>query len=264
VKWTPDPDSALLHCVAASACNIGNYGHAKRIWQNIQAMDPKSEIPAYYIRMIEEAEQTGGSVEPVSYQYQIPFHEQFKQMQEQLHTGKLGNWRNDPLIRSSLFWALQHGDLETKVQVIQTFALIADKEVEQTLREFIRRPDEVDQLKQLAAYVLRRMGTEGPIEDMSDLQQDWKNVLDKAWTFLESYDHDLYDITRQIWSDFLVRHVHTPPRMERINSWAAGLAYLVLRHRGLSVKQGEIAERFGVSVSTVSRISRQIAQKLDS
>lgn len=264
VKWSPNPDPALLHCVAASACNIGNYGHAKRIWQNIQAMDPKSEIPAYYIRMIEEAEQAGGRVEPVSYQYQIPFHEQFKQMQEQLQTGKLGNWRNDPLIRSSLFWALQHGDLETKVQVIQTFALIADKEVERSLREFIRRPDEVDQLKQLAVYVLHHMGSEGPFEDMNDLQQDWKNVLDLAWTVLEPYGQELYDLTRQIWSDFLVRHIHTPPRIERINNWAAGLAYLVVRQRRLSLTQGEIAQRFGVSVSTVSRISRRIAQKLDS
>ncbi|MFC4768353.1 tetratricopeptide repeat protein [Effusibacillus consociatus] len=263
-RWTENPDPSLLHCVAASACNTGNFPFARRIWQDIQILDPKGEVAPFYLKLLDEAESGGTSISPVSYHYQIPFHEQFKQMQEQMKTGKTGNWRNDPLIRSSLFWALQHGEIETKIQVIQTFALIADQEVEQALREFINRPDEIEQLKMLAVYVLRHIGAEGTYTDMAGLKQDWKEILDTAWTVLAVHGHELYDVTRRIWSDFLVKSLEQPPRMTQPNTWAAGLAYLVLRQQGITVTQSEVAEQFGVSVGTVSKISRQIAQKIRS
>lgn len=263
-RWSENPDPTLLHSVAVSACNTGYYGFARRMWQDVQLLDPKNDVAAYYLKLLDEAEAAGGKMSTVSYHYQIPFHEQFKQMQEQMKNGKTGNWRNDPLIRSSLFWALQHGEVETKIQVIQTFALIADPEVEQALREFIRRPDEIEQLKMLAVYVLRHIGAEGPFADMTEFKQDWKEILDKAWSVVSAHGNDLYDVTRQIWSDFLVKSLENPPVMKKPNNWAAGLAYLALRRQGIAVTQNDVAERFGVSVGTISKISRLIAHKIDS
>lgn len=263
-RWSEEADPALLHCVAASACNTGNYGYAKRIWQDIQVLDPKGEVAPFYLKALEEAETNGTVVRPVSYHYQVPFHEQFKRMQEQMKAGKAGNWHNDPLIRSSLFWALRNGDIETKIQVIQTFALIADREVEQALREFVSRPDEIEQLKLLALYVLRHIGAEVSFADMPGFKREWKLVLDKAKAVLRVYGGDLSEVSRKIWSEFLLKSLRHPPRMPNPDAWAGALAYCALRQQGIPATQRKIAEQFGVSVGTISRISRQIAQKIES
>ncbi|GAX90797.1 tetratricopeptide repeat protein [Effusibacillus lacus] len=263
-RWSEETDPSLLHCLAASACNTGHYALAKRIWQNVQAIDPKNDVAAFYLKELENAEVAGTKVRPVSYHYQIPFHEQFRQIQDQMKTGKSGKWRNDPLIRSSLFWALQHGDIETKVQVIQTFAVIADREVIEALREFISRPGEIKQLKMLAVYVLQHIGSQGPLVDLFELQNDWKDILTKAKPVIETYSMGLYEAARHIWSSFLVNRLHDLPRFTNTNTWAAGLSYLVLKQQGVPVTQGEIAERFGVSVHSVYRIYRQISKSAES
>ena len=66
--------------------------------------------------------------------------------------------KKDPLVRSSFFWALRHGDVETKLQVIQAFGLIADNEVRDALQDFILDHQEDDYLKKVAIFVLRSMG----------------------------------------------------------------------------------------------------------
>ncbi|WP_018132080.1 tetratricopeptide repeat protein [Effusibacillus pohliae] len=263
-RWSEQPDAPLLHCVAASACNSGHYGLARRIWKDIQLLDPDGEVAPFYLRALEEAEAAGIEMRQVSYHYQIPFNEQVRRIQEQMRMGKPGNWRNDPLIRSSLFWALQHGELETKIQVIQTFALIADREVEQALREFVCRPNELEQLKLLAIYVLKHIGADGPFTDVPALNKDWKAILEKARAAVEAYADHLGDVTCRIWSDFLVQSLQQPPQIASLNTWAAGLAYFTLRLHGISVTQAAVAERFGVSPSSVSKIFRQIGQTLES
>lgn len=264
VKWSDKVEAPLLHCVAASAANSGEYADAKRIWQDILLMDPKSEVAAYYLRMLQTAETDQSQFELVTYQYQIPFHEQFKQMQETLQTGKTGNWQNDPLIRSSLFWALRHGDLETKMQVIQTFALIRDNEVEHALREFILRPDEVGQLRTLARYVLQHMGAEVP--KVSELEQgdNWQQIFDKAWTKLEPIDKHLYNSLREIWSDYLVKSRQRVSRILNTDAWAAALVYLVLHGTNAAVTQRQAADWFAVSSATVSQTAAKISKYIES
>lgn len=280
LRWSETREPSLLHCVAAAACNLGFYDKAKRLWEEIQNLDQGSEIPAFYLKKVGEALQTGKRVQKISYQYHIPFADQFKLMKEQLQTGQLGSWRNDPLVRSSLFWALQHGDLETKMQVIQTFAVIADKEVEHALREFIKQPDEIDQLKRLAIYVLRHMGAEGPFEanldredvllrvqsmpqdDLLTCKPEWQDVLDGAVRELNTFHNEEAPLlARDIWTEFLNRVFHAPPRIAKTSSWSAALAYVVLKKLGLRVTQVEIASRFDVTTGSISKISKQLTDK---
>ncbi|HEU4964128.1 MAG TPA: tetratricopeptide repeat protein [Bacilli bacterium] len=272
-------DPAMLHCVAAAAANLGFLDKAKKLWEEIAKLDPESEIPPFYLNKVEEAMAAGKPLQ-VSYQYHIPFQEQFKIMKEQLQTGELGAWRNDPLVRSSLFWALRHGDLETKMQVIQTFALLADKEVEHALREFIKDPEETDHLKRLAIYVLRHMGAEGPFEahldqedvllrvqsmpqdDLLTLKPEWQEILDLAVNEMQAqHGQEALRQAREMWTGYLHNVFHAPPRIVKVETWAAALEYTVLRRLGVKVTQGEIADKYGVSPQTISKISRQLQTK---
>ncbi|BCJ87941.1 tetratricopeptide repeat protein [Effusibacillus dendaii] len=261
-RWSEDAEPALLHCVAASANNIGNSKLAKRIWQDIQILDPKGEVAPFYLKALGECEASGKKMGTISYYYQIPFHEQFKKMQEQLENGKSGNWRNDPLIRSSLFWALQNGDIETKIQVLQTFALIADDEVVEALRQFVIRPDEIVQLKLMAIHILHHIAYSSDTE-LSDLPTDWQTVLEQAWAAVQSHGSDMYQILSDQWTEFLMRSGARLPKMTKPAVWAAGLTYFVLQKYNKPVTQRQIADLFQVSVSAVGKISRAIKDTID-
>lgn len=270
MRWSDRSDQALLHCVAAAAANLGFYDKARRIWEEVQALDPESDIPVFFLNKVNEAIEKGAPMQAVSYQYHIPFQEQFKIMKEQLQTGKLGGWRNDPLIRSSLFWALRHGDLETKTQVIQTFALIADKEVEHALREFLKNPEEIDQLKRMALYVLQHMGAPGPFEahldreyvllrpestldeELLDVHPIWREVLDAAVPVLQELGgEEAVDLGRDIWLSYVNHFLHNPGHVGKVSKWATGLTYYVLRKLRSKATRADVGERFGVSVQTV-------------
>ncbi|MCX7571026.1 tetratricopeptide repeat protein [Tumebacillus sp. DT12] len=280
LRWSDRSDPMLLHCVAAAAANLGFLEKARKIWLEVEELDPESEIPAFFLKKVNKALEAGkGTMQSVSYQYHIPFNEQFKAMKEQLQNGKLGAWRNDPLVRSSLFWALRHGDLETKMQVIQTFALIADKEVEAALREFLKNADEIDQLKKLALYVLRHMGADGPFEahlegeeillrveqpsdDLLTLKPEWQEVLTLAEASLqESCGAKADGVAREIWVAFLQRTFHASPRIQRTAPWAAALEYAVRKQLGEKISQAEIAKRYEVSPNSVSRMYRSLTTK---
>ncbi|ASS76522.1 hypothetical protein CIG75_17195 [Tumebacillus algifaecis] len=279
LRWGDRTDTALLHCVAASAANLGFLEKAKKVWEEIETLDPESETPGYYLNKVKEALAAQREMDTVSYQYHIPFQEQFRIMKEQIQTGQLGAWRNDPLIRSSLFWALKHGDLETKIQVIQTFALLADKEVEHVLREFIKNPEEIDQLKRLAIYVLRHIGAEGPFQahldkeevllrvqslpqdDLLTWKAEWQEVLDLTFSNLDSaHGEAARHLARDIWTGYLNQVFHAPPRIVKLANWAAALEYAVLRKLGVKVTQAEVAARYGVTAGAVSKIYRQLMQ----
>lgn len=282
LRWSDRQDAQLLHCVAAAAANLGFYQKAERIWEEIKSLDPESIVPDYFIARVQEAVRTGKCSQPFSYQYHIPFHEQFKQMKVQLQSGQLGAWHNDPMVRSSLFWALRHGDGETKRQVIQAFALIADKEVEHALREFVKNPGESDQLKRHALYVLRHMGAEGPFQvhleqeehvwrcqsmpqdDLLTLRPEWQDVLDDAVAELGTeYGEEACLLARDLWTEYLHRTFPSPPRIGKTRAWAAALQYTVLRRIGVKVTQSEVASRYGVTPGSVSKISRLLAGPRD-
>ena len=71
-------------------------------------------------------------------------------------------------MRSSFFWALKHGDFETKLQVLQAFGKVKDREAEHALLQFLLEPNEDEYLKKVAIFVLRTMGTAEPIQRLME------------------------------------------------------------------------------------------------
>ncbi|OGX68105.1 MAG: hypothetical protein A2189_00125, partial [Paenibacillus sp. RIFOXYA1_FULL_44_5] len=125
-------DPALYHYAAAAAFNSGYAHEAEKLWQRAQNLDPKSDIARFYLSQMKSL-QTSDKKSTISYQYHLPFEEQFRQL-ENSEEGFSQLIIQDPMVRSSFFWALRHGDRDTKLQVIQAFGIIADSEIENMLR----------------------------------------------------------------------------------------------------------------------------------
>lgn len=279
-KWSVE-DPAVWHAYAASLCNQQFYLRAEKAWKRVVAVSDSAAIAEFYLKTMQEAIAKGLKVEPVSYQYHIPYYEQFKMLKEHLESQKSDSPWVDPLVRSSLFWALRHGDLETKAQVIQTFSLLNDEEARSALQEFVLDPKESDQLKRVALVVLRHLGVTGDLDaylggkqvkvqlatHSSDavLSCDPKLtlVLETTQNKLFSYGMEAVEGAKETWMQFLEKSLENPPRIQAVESWAAGLAYTVLQNLNISVTQAEIAELFEVSKTTISRTSRHIARILE-
>ncbi|MBD2864664.1 tetratricopeptide repeat protein [Paenibacillus oceani] len=261
-------DPCLYHYTAVAAYNIGKYAEAEKLWRTVEKLDPGTDIPRYYLTQLRDAE--AGNKKSVGYHYHLPFEEQFRVL-ETATDGIPDHLKRDPLVRSSFFWALRHGDVETKLQVIQAFGIIADSEVEDALREFLLDPEEDEYLKKVAIFVLRSMrakepiyvnldGRETPLQSspwsphLPVWKDKWQDVMEAALRKMDKrYDmiqqHDL----ETLWVEFLTRVYPDAPRIGKVEGWAAALEYLTAKMHRRAISYHEVAIRYGVSVTTVSK-----------
>lgn len=261
-------DPCLYHYTAVAACNIGKYAEAEKLWRTVEKLDPGTDIPRYYLEQMQEIRD--GSKKVLGYHYHLPFEEQFRVL-ETAAGGIPDHMKRDPLVRSSFFWALRHGDVETKLQVIQAFGIIADSEVEDALREFLLDPDEDEYLKKVAIFVLRSMHAKEPIfvnldgretplasspwsPNLPVWKDEWQQVMETALRKMEKrYDmiqqHDL----ETLWVEFLTRVYPDAPKMGKLEGWAAALEYLTAKMHRRQISYHEVSVRYGISVTTVSK-----------
>lgn len=273
-----ESDPCLYHYVAVACFNTGRFTEAERHWQQAARLDPKSEIPGFYLAMLARRGQpaAGGGKSTLTYHYHLPFEEQFRSMEQTDAEDLPETIRRDPLVRSSFFWALRHGDAETKLQVIQAFGLLADNEVKEALREFLLDPDESDYLKRVAMFVLRTMGgvkvfrvvLEGSLQELParpyapalvQWEEKWSEVLDLAFASLNKR----YDLVQQhdletLWVEYLTRIQPKKPRMAKPEGWAGALEYLTAKMHRRSVSYEEMAVRYQVSPNTVRTCVKHI------
>ncbi|OXM85011.1 tetratricopeptide repeat protein [Paenibacillus rigui] len=262
-------DPCLFHYTAVAAYNTQRYDEAERQWRQADKFDPGSEIPKFYLNILRNSRNE--SVKPpVSYHYHLPFEEQFRGLEKSTE-GLPDHLKRDPLVRSSFFWALRHGDTDTKLQVIQAFGLIADNEVKEALLEFIQEPSEDDYLKKVAIFVLRNMGLQEPVTAVLDglkrtvpaapfspnlpvWEPKWQAIMDMALQQM-SRRYDMvqqYDL-QTLWVEFLTRMYPNTPKIAKIEGWAAALEYLTAKMHRRAISFHELSNRYNVSVATISK-----------
>jgi tetratricopeptide (TPR) repeat protein len=262
-------DPSLYHYAAVAACNIGRLQEAERLWKQTIKLDPTSGIPHYYMEQLElvrSGQQTGS----ISYHYHLPFEEQFK-LWEKSSDGIPDHLKRDPLVRSSFFWALRHGDQHTKLQVIQALGMIADSEVKDVLQTFLLEQDEDDYLKRIAIFVLRTIGVQESLRVVLEgketviepnrvpsrlpvWEEKWQAVVEMALGRMSKQ----YDLVQQhdlmtLWVEFLSRVYPDVPKLTKPEGWAAALEYLTAKMHRRAISYHEVSIRYGTSIATVSK-----------
>jgi len=267
-------EPSLHHFAAVAATNLARYDEAERHWKQAEKLDEGSPVPVYYLKKLEKV-RAGEESAPSHYHYHLPFEEQFRQWENNpgLVTEAL---KREPLIRSSFFWALRHGDRKTKVQVIQALGLIADDEVIEALKAFLIDADEEDELKRVAVLVLRSIGVQEtltvtfggrtltlearrksarlPVWDSA-----WQAVLEQALAGMSGR----YDVVQQhdmmtLWVDFLSRVYPEVPKLHKSTGWAAALEYWTAKMHRRTVTYADLVSRYGVSQASISRYANRI------
>lgn len=267
-------DPYLYHYTAVAAYNTERYSTARALWSQLKKLDPDSNISSFYLSRMDDCD-LQGQYPRISYHYNLPFEEQLKHP-EKWENGFPSEIRDNPLIRSSFFWALRHGDHRTKLQVIQAFSLIADSEAEEALLAFLLEPEEDSYLKEMAVLVLRSLGVKGPVPVCKDgtilmvdpskvcsslpvWRSEWQAVVDLAVKNIgKSSDLQLQHDIETLWVDYLTRLYPDTPAIAHIEGWAAALDYLTAKMHGKAMTYEEVAKRYGISASTASRYARRV------
>lgn len=275
-------DPALAHYAAVAAYNTERYDSAERLWRHVGKLDPGSEVSRYYLSGLEAVRQGEKDPEKLSYHYHLPFDEQFRQW-ENYGNGIPEEMKNDPLIRSSFFWALRHGDRAIKLQVIHALGMIGDYEVQQALQSFIQEPGEDQELVEAARSVLHGLDSEEAKQDDSPVllpltalskrtipkmesmteqtetkpSSHWQAVVDRALQMSEA-KAELQQEMERLWTEYVARVHPEVPGTKQIEGLAAGLEYLAAKIHSRPVTYQSIAERYGISAATVSKYARQI------
>ncbi|MBN2981489.1 MULTISPECIES: tetratricopeptide repeat protein [Cohnella] len=267
-------EPCLHHFAAVAAVNIGRFDDAERHWRQADRLDPESEVPAFYLGKLDDM-RSGAYATPSHYHFHLPFDEQFRQWEQDPQMVPNALKRN-PLIRSSFFWALRHGDRHTKIQVIQALGLVADDEVVDALKAFLIDPEEEDELKRVAVLVLRSIGVHDPLRVVYGgrsltLESRRKSVnlpiWDSSWqTVLEIATERMsgrYDVVQQhdlmtLWVDYLSRVYPKVPKLLKPYGWAAALEYWTAKMHRKAITYADLVSRYGASQASISRYANLI------
>lgn len=267
-------DAGLYHYCAAAASNSGLYEEAQRCWRQVGKLDPDSVVSRFYLAQLHQAQREKKPMPPVSYNYQLPFQEQLKLWKD--NKGSFSEEiRTNPLIRSSFFWALRYGDSNTKLQVTQALRWIEDKEMAEVLRELLeQQPLQEDKLEAAALMSLQRlvgndvdteplMGEEqltaSRIKVQPEWKEDWQRIIDQTGAMMDRrYDAAQKKAAELLWKQFVGNLYPDVPYFRHADGWSAALEYLTAKLHNNPVTYREVAQRYGVSPSMVSRYARRI------
>lgn len=278
IKFVEQPETILMHSIAAAAANSGRFHVALRWWRMLSQEPDMAEVATYYMDAVREAQRSGLNKMRVSYQYDVPLQLKFREMKKRIEQGEVVSWRHDPLFRASLYWGLRHGTEEMQRAVIRTLTMLGDSDAERVLRAFVQQPEISIHLQAATLHALQRMGARGRVElwkhgermsvRMSDIPKDIILSVDDVWFqiyadaeawLVREHKKRLAVEAKRVWTGFL-KHMfqRNESAIGKPEIWVAALLYSVLKHHNVPVRQRELAEAFHVSPSSVSKAAGKL------
>ncbi len=184
--------------------------------------------------------------------------------------------------RRALSNRLYHGSDQFKEDIIRFYGAMNGLGAEQTLREFVKNPWIKERFRQLALLELKGMEGCNKVQifvngerqelDLENYQnekpawrKEWQQVLDctmKNMRRSDCYAEGFFVDVQAIWSDFINTVYPQTPRIVKTATWAAALEYSLARFHFLNITQKELAEEYGVSVTSISDKYQKINEVL--
>ncbi len=257
----------IYHYAAVAACYVGKYNQGEQWWRRILRLDAQAEVPAFYIAHLEELRQ--GQLQP-SYRYALPHTTEESARSAARASEHIGSIDSE----AQLLHILRHGTEQQKLQALQVYKLDGSYELHRILREYVASAQASTALKQASERLLRQwVSTNSLVDDrlIDDLEsaraslpiweERWQQVLEMF--LLHSpmrqqgdFRHDV----EALWLEFIKRSYAELPRLQHPEGWAAALEYLVARLFRQPLTYAEVAERYGSTISSVSRYARRISR----
>jgi tetratricopeptide (TPR) repeat protein len=185
-------------------------------------------------------------------------------------------------VAATLQWGLYQGSDLIREAIIRFYGESGCGAARKALREFAASPWVNERLRQVALLELKRndpcgrcrVYSEGRFREISlsecrapapVWQSKWQQVLECTFANMRRsayYGAEFFEDAEAIWLDFINRVYPAGPRVERLQTWAAGLEYCLARFHFLGLTQKELAAAYGVSTASVRRKFAEINRVL--
>lgn len=100
------------------------------------------------------------------------------------------------------------------------------------------------------------------LKGLPEWREDWQKVIDQTLSMMDRrYDAIHKKDAELLWKQFLSSLYPDIPFIRHANGWCAALEYLIAKTHNLPVTYREVAQRYNVSVSMVSRYARRIDEE---
>jgi len=179
----------------------------------------------------------------------------------------------DENFRMALLRGLYQGNDIVKEAIIR---LLGESECtggRQVLADFVANPWIKERLRQVAMLELKKLEPQGSYRVFSEgafhqvtpqnyplpapvWQSEWQQVLECTFANMRRsayYSDEFYEDAEAIWIDFINHSYPEVPRVDKPQTWAAGLEYCLGRFHFLGLTQKELAESYGVSTASIRR-----------
>jgi len=252
-------DPCTFHYAAISAYLTGRNQQATRWWQRVKQLDPHSGVADHYLRLVQE-QPDGQHRRDIPYHYDLP---QLETGPDRLNWNSPDDLKDNPMIRASLLWALQHGKDDIKQTVLQTLALIGDAEAETAIRQFCKTTPN-PHFKKLALLALANMGAALPydIGECAEIshtgKQETDPILDALMGNSTEAEASFRDWALNVWKEYQMTQTE-PIQVRKTVAWVAALEYLYAKQQNRQCRQADVARKYEVSLSTLAKCIKAIS-----
>jgi len=188
----------------------------------------------------------------------------------------------DDDFRMALLRGLYQGNDILKEAIIRLLGESDCEGARNTLADFVANPWIKERLRQVAMLELKKIAPHGSYCVFSNgsfhevtpgsypspapvWQSEWQQVLECTFANMRRsayYSDEFYEDAEAIWIDFINHSYPEVPRVDKPQTWAAGLEYCLGRFHFLGLTQKELAESYGVSTASIRRKYSEINRLL--
>ena len=161
-------DPMTIHELGYTKYMLGKADEAADLYRQITEMDPHDTVAAWYLTAIRAEPDPKKGGKGWTIQYDVPYRvavERLRQIGDVFAKGPdtlKKRWTEDADFRDMAAWALFSPLAPDKHGIITVLALVGDDAAERMLRDYLLRPDQSDENKQIAFGALHTYGGAEP------------------------------------------------------------------------------------------------------
>ncbi|RQD78285.1 MAG: hypothetical protein D5R97_00650 [Candidatus Syntrophonatronum acetioxidans] len=275
-------DSSMTECYFLMAVNFGlleDLSMTRNYLKKYLSSSPEGEMAFEAEELLEAISEEDTFYE--NFKYPKP-EQKFSVLMEDTKNRLIKKFEESKDFRNTLFETLYGKDDDMSSEVIYLYGLIGNKRAEKIMREFARNPWVKKELKQLSLIVLKEMGAQEPYEvflegemcrvnlreysvEVPEWKDEWQEIINYTMENMKQsnlYEDYYFEDVQAIWIDYINAVYPDVPTIKKVETWAAGLEYALIRLHFLDLTQQQVANRYNVSLSSVSKKFKKINEVL--
>ena len=276
-------DAQLLHYVAASCYNNGDYREAIVHWQNIGRILPDNTISDYYVELALQAQKGNTPGIAVHYGFQVPHEEIVNRIRKinylANHEDELKDeWYTNPQLPALFAWGLQLHDRTIKRALLILLNALPGEDAQRLLQNFLLDHAQPDRIKQDIYPILKALGVPEPYiayvdghlvevvlstatEELANLTEEEQEVYHYVVSVLQGrFDYDFTFDLLDLWSSIL-KETKSVVTKNSVRFYAAALDYVFCqRESDQPPTQQEVSYLYKVSVHSLGRYAKKLRE----